>query len=296
MFKNLNASALGISGHQSEVIELALTYGFRGIDVNIEEFTARVKDRGMPYARRLIDSARVRVGRFQLPIHWEADEGAFEKELEKLTAVADAAAEVGCRRCILTIPPASDQRPYHENFEFHRRRFGEICRRLEPSEIHLGIGFRAAENLRKGQAFQFIHDFDAVWLLVNMVGAPNIGVLLDSWDLYVSGGSIDSIRGLRAEQIVAVQLADLPTDEPLSSVTEAHRLLPGATGRIDNSAILALLNQKGYDGPVTAKVSRKAFTTSRRDEVVREAGAALDQAWRGAGLTPETRFSPRNAG
>ena len=58
MFKNLNPSALGVSGHQSEILELALTYGFRGIDLNIVEFATRVKLRGMPYARRLIDSAR----------------------------------------------------------------------------------------------------------------------------------------------------------------------------------------------------------------------------------------------
>ena len=296
MFKNLSASALGISGHQSEIIELALTYGFRGIDVNIEEFTTRVKDHGMPYARRLIDSARVQVGRFQLPINWESEEGVFQKELERLPGIAEAAGEVGCTRCIATIHPASDQRPYHENFEFHRRRLADICKKLEPLGIRLGIGFRGAENLRKGQAFQFIHDFDALSLLVNMVGAPNVGVLLDGWDLYVSGGSIDTIRGLSAEQIVAVQLADLPADEPLSSATETHRLLPGTTGRIDSSAILALLHEKGYDGPVTAKVSRKALTTTRRDEIVRETGAALDQVWRGAGLTPESRITPRNAG
>ena len=33
MFKNLSPSALGISGHQSEIIELALTYGFAGMDL-----------------------------------------------------------------------------------------------------------------------------------------------------------------------------------------------------------------------------------------------------------------------
>ena len=58
MFKNLNPSALGISGHQSEIIELALTYGFTGLDVNMAEFAVRVRLKGMAYARRLIDSAQ----------------------------------------------------------------------------------------------------------------------------------------------------------------------------------------------------------------------------------------------
>lgn len=296
MFKNLSASALAITGHQSEIIELALTYGFRGIDVNIQEFTTRVKDHGMPYARRLIDSARLQVGRFQLPCSWEVKDADFEKELNHLAAAAAAAAEIGCTRCLATIEPAGDERPYHENFEFHRQRFSEICKKLLPAEVRLGLGFRATEKLRKGNAFQFIHDFDALSTLVKMVAEPNVGILLDVWELYVSGGSIDNIRGLNAEQIVAVQLADLPSDEPLDAVTEADRLLPGATGRIDSTAILALLKEKGYDGPVTIKASRRAFTTSRRDEIVRQAGGALDTVWHAAGLPSEPRFSPRSAG
>ena len=64
MFKNLNPSAIGVSGHQSELIELALTYGFAGMDLNVAEFATRVRLKGMPYARRLIDSAKIRIGTF----------------------------------------------------------------------------------------------------------------------------------------------------------------------------------------------------------------------------------------
>jgi chitinase len=34
MYKNLNASSFGISGRQSDLIELAMTYGFQGIDID----------------------------------------------------------------------------------------------------------------------------------------------------------------------------------------------------------------------------------------------------------------------
>ena len=55
MFKNLNPSFLGVTGHQSEIIELALTYGFAGMDLDVADFATRARLRGMPYARRLID-------------------------------------------------------------------------------------------------------------------------------------------------------------------------------------------------------------------------------------------------
>ena len=291
MFKNLNPWVLGVSGHQSEIIELALTYGFRGIDISIEEFAARVKLHGIKYARRLIDSARIRLGAFPLPLDWDVDDAAFDREVAKLAGYAEVANELGCTRCTCTIAPANDKRPYHENFEFHRRRFAEICRVLERGGVHLGVGFRAAEGLRKGQAFQFIHDFDALSLLLNMVGAPNLGMVVDVWDLHVSGGSVDNVRSLPVHQVVTVQLADVPAEVRPGELTEQSRLLPGATGQVDIPAYLAALAEMGYDGPVTSRPDRRAFESGRRDRIVRQAGETLERVWKAAGLTGEGKLA-----
>ena len=128
MFKNLNPGALGVTGHQSEIIELALTYGFGGMDLNVVEFATRARLKSVEYARRLIDSAKLKLGSFALPFDWETDDETFAKDIAKLPEYAQAAVAAGCTRCIVTVAPANDTRPYHENFEFHRRRFQEICK------------------------------------------------------------------------------------------------------------------------------------------------------------------------
>jgi len=291
MYKTLNTSALGISGNQSEIIELALTYGFQAIDLDVADFATRVKLRGMPYARRLIDSAQIRVSWFQLPFDWETSGEVFQKNLEKLGGYAAAAAAVGCTRCLATVTAAGDVRPYHENFEFHRERFAQICKALEPSGTRLGVGYRASAPLRKDKAFQFIHEQDALVLLLKMVNAPNIGILLDVWDLIVSGGSVEAIRGMSAEQIVAVQLADLPEDVALTAATEEARLLPGTTDRVDTPAAMAILAELGYDGPVAVKPHRSVLGTTRRDPIVKRLGEALDAVWKAAGLTSRGKLT-----
>jgi sugar phosphate isomerase/epimerase len=291
MFKNLNPAALGVSGHQSEIIELALTYGFEGMELNLADFATRVRLKGMPYARRLIDSAKIRIGAFPLPLDWQASDEEFQRALKKLPEYAQVAAEVGCTRCLATLAPGSDSRPYHENFEFHRHRVAEACAALEPSGVRLALGFQAAEYLRKNQAFQFIHDLDALTLLINMVGAPNVGLLVDTWDLFACGATLDSLRKLPREQIVAVQVADLPANVLPADLTENSRLLPGGeAGRIDFAAVLTALSEKLYDGPVTAKPSRGVFQSRRRDVVVKQTGDAMDRIWRSAGLTYERKF------
>ena len=287
MFKNLNTSVLGVSGNQSEIIELALTHGFKAIDLDVVDFANRAKLHGVPYARRLLDSSKLAIASFDLPFGLESPDEVFQKDLQRLSGLASAAADLGCTRCLTTLAPAGETLPYHENFELHRARIGAIGKVLAPLGIRLGVGFRAASELRKGKAFQFVHEMDALGLLLGMAGVSNLGVVLDVWDLVVSGGSVESVRGMTADRIVAVHLADAPEDTPLAELTEKCRLLPGATGRIDVPAFLIALGELGYRGPVTAKPHKSLFSGSRRDLIARKTAEALDGVWKAAGLTPQ---------
>lgn len=290
MFKNLSPSALGISGHQSEIIESTLTFGFQGLDLNLAETAARARLHGVDYARRLFASAKLRLGCFPLGLDWDADDATFAKGLAKLGESIQVAADVGCTRCVATVSAASDQRPYHENFEFFRRRIAEVCGVLAPAGIQLGVGFQAAEYLRKGRNFQFIHELDALTLLLKMVAASNVGLLLDVWDVYVGGGSVATIRKLPVDQLVAVQVANLPAGVPASELNENSRLLPGdESGSIDIPAVLLALSEMGYRGPVTPAPSKSVFKNPRREVIVREAGESLSKVWKAAGLSTSGR-------
>lgn len=276
MFKNLNPSALGITGHQSEIIELALTFGFKGIDLNIVEFAMRAKSKGMEYAKRLIESAGIRVGTFTLPMDWDSEDDTFQAELQKLPEYVSCAAELGCTRAITLLSPAADLRPYHENFEFHRTRLQQVCAALQSSDVRLAVGFQGAEYLRQDRAFQFIHDLDALSLMVNMVASPSMGLLIDIWDVYAAGGSLESVQKIPVEQVVAVRVADMPADVALAELNDDSRLLPGGeNGQIDVAGFLALLREGGYDGPVTLRPSKSEFDSRRRDMIVKQASNVL---------------------
>src|SRR5215218_7221108 len=112
MFKNLNPQFLGVSGRQSEIIELALSNRFKGLDLNLLDFAEQVATYGLPHARRLLDSARIRISSFRLPLAWESEEQldqTFESVIKKLPEHASLAAALGCTRCSTVIEPASDR-------------------------------------------------------------------------------------------------------------------------------------------------------------------------------------------
>jgi sugar phosphate isomerase/epimerase len=294
MFKNLSMDALGVNGRQSEVIELALSFGFRGMDLDMQDFTEQVELYGLPHARRLIDSARIKIGCFRLPLiwqEWETDEVTYKRGLEQLPRIAELAVGLGCLRCISTVSPASDERPYHENFEFHRRRLAEVAEVLEPRGICLGLEFLAPAVFRTGRAFQFIDTFDALVQLAKSSGNKFVGVVIDLWHLHVSGGSIQTVRGLPAERIANVYLSDIAPGVDLERADETLRLLPGETGVIDCSAVLSLLAEIGYAGPVTVRAGRGARGSMKRDALVRSAAERLNRIWKDAGLDATGSFS-----
>ncbi len=285
MYKNLSTPALGVTGQSSELIEWTLSYGFRGSDLDLVEFSDRVKVSGLAHARRLFDSAKLRFGSFCLPVVVDAPEEEFQKQLTALEDQAANAAALDCLRAVVHLSPASDERPYHENFEFHRQRLTKVAAVLRPHGVRLGVGFHAAPELRTGKAFEFIHSFEALVVFLSTLNEPLAGALIDPWDMLVAGGKLEEIRKLPAEKIVAVRLADAPQDVPLGDCPATARLLPGETGVIDSAAALAILAELGYDGPVTPWPHASQFVGQKRDAIVRAVGQRMEEVWKAAGLS-----------
>lgn len=284
MFKNLNPEALGISSRDSEIIELVLSNGFKGLDLNLVEFAEQVQSQGMAKAARLITSARLKIGSFLLPVSLEDDEPQHKSNLERLAALADIAAQLGCTRATTIIEPGSDARPYHENFQFYQRRLAEAGDVLAPHKIRLGVGFLAPLACRRDKAFTFMQTADELVLLLRSVGRDNVGLALDSWHWHLGGGRVETLRALPAGSVVTVALSDAEPGETAQSVELAARRLPGDGGAIDNAMLLGALAELGYDGPVTPLVGERHLASASRAQVVKQAAAALDAVWKAAGL------------
>ena len=290
MFKNLCPPALGISGRDSEIIELAMSHGFKGIDVDLVEFAEQAKTQGVARASRLITSARLKFGSFRLPVRWSDDSPDYQADLEKFASLAPLAAEIGCTRATTIVEPGSERRPYHENFEFQRRRLAELGDALRPHKMRLGVGFLAPVKCRAGCRFQFMQTLDEIALLVRSVGAANVGLAFDSWHWHLGGGTLESLRALSADAIVTVSLADAAPNTTAADARLEERLIPGG-GAIDMAALLTALADLHYDGPVTPAPDKSQFAGLGRDKIVKLVGAALETLWKGAGLNAAGRRS-----
>ena len=283
MYKNLNVEALGVSGRQSELIELVLTYKFRGLDLDLDGLTKQVGTAGAEHALRFLQSARatskLNIGGFHVTLDLDGSDAEFQLSLKHFDAVARVGADVGATLGYLNVATASDELTFKENFERHCRRLGEAAAVAEPHGLRLGVGFLAASDLRRPDANQFVVTADNLLTLIGMVGSSNVGLHLDLWDWYVGGGTVEQLQKFGWEKIVSVRVADAPAEKSRDQLLNSERLLPGATGIVPIARVLQLLAEAEFEGPVTPAPSHDQFAGATRDKIVSDTSQALDKVW-----------------
>lgn len=288
MFKNLSPDAIGIFGRQGEMLEIALTHRFQGLELDITEVTKRAKAAGVPQACKYLASARVRIGGFELPIRWAADEAQFKNDLTQIGTLLEVCKTIGADRCYTTIRPTCDERPMHENFQFHVDRLRKVADAIAPADLKLGLNILPAQADRTDGGFEFIHQVDPLLLLVSTVQKGNVGVLLDTWAWTVGGGDLEKLRALRGDQIVSVRLADLPADIDVATIQPQQKFLPAADGgTIDNVAYLGVLEELGFRGPVAVAQHNSHMKGQAREPIVAKASNLLDALLAAAGVASE---------
>lgn len=139
-----------------------------------------------------------------------------------------------------------------------------------------------------------------------------MGLVVDVWELYVSGvDPVATIESLARDQIVTVQVSDVPAvagteveadadvtvptaeGKPVAELEADERLLPGSTGVIDLTGVLVALGTAGYDGPITPNPAPTRFEGERRAGIVKECGKALEEAWKAAGISAAGKLTAR---
>ena len=292
MFRNLSTLGLPLSGRPSELIELALSFGFDAMDIDLLDFQQQAEAFGVPHARRLMVSARLQCGVFRLPVTLDGDAETFKAELEALPKRLEFAKAAEATRAVAPIAPASDEHSFKDFFEQYRTRLDTVGGMLEPLGMTLGLVLVPETEARADKAHQFIHTFEG---LLGLLAAshPHIGAVVDAWALHVTGEPVDLIAKVPKGRIVEVRLSDAPRETAGADLLHTQRLMPGETGVIGSAAVLTQAKAAGFDGPVTPWADRSTLAGRGRERIVKAAGDRMEAAWREAGLPIVPRwFTP----
>jgi sugar phosphate isomerase/epimerase len=284
MYSSLNAGALGIRANLPETIALARDHGFEGVDFSIGEAADLADRHGLPYVQALFASAKVKPGSWDFPVNFRQDEATWQQHLAALPRLANLAQSLDCQRTATWIMPCSDELEFQANFDFHVARLQPAAKILSDYGCRLGLEFVGPKTLRMTQRYEFIYSLAGMLELCRAIGAGNVGLLLDSYHLYTSHGSLAEVQRLTHQQIVTVHVNDAPAGVPVDEQLDNVRALPGETGVLDMSGFLQTLQSIGYDGPVTPEPFSQRLRTLPPAEAAQEAGQAMRRVWQVAGL------------
>jgi sugar phosphate isomerase/epimerase len=289
MYKNLNAKALGISGRQSDLIELAMTYGFQGLDIDAGDLQRRSSRTDFERASRFLLSSGMKVAGFEIPCDLDAEDKEFDQAIKEVEKIVEVAGKVKARAGILPIPSATNRAPFHQYFESAKAKLDRLAIIFEKHQVLLGLSMSTFGEDRLDKQYPFIQDVSGALALVGACQSKSVGFLVDTYHWTVGRGPWEQLASLGGNRIAGLNIADVATIPDPKDSSDSLKLLAGSAGTIDNARFVKTLQSVGYDGPITSSPSSLNLGAITRDAIVSKAQDVLDATLSAAGLTTETR-------
>lgn len=241
MFRTLDASMLNLPCSVTELAPLAAKYGMQAITATPDvvddpacgkEALAALRDHGLTWGLLPMTADYY---------HWDVDDDAFHKALERLRRRAEAAEKLGITHAYNHIWPTSPFE-FDKAFEWNVERVRAVTRILNDHGVHYGLEFLGTHELRTWQKYEFVHSVAGVLAIADAAGG-NAGIAFDTFHWYTSNHAAQDDLMFMAQHIsrlVAVHLNDAVAEAPFDEQQDMVRRLPLETGAIDSRRVLSV--------------------------------------------------------
>jgi sugar phosphate isomerase/epimerase len=278
MTMDLTPGAIGIEGDQRQVIELAARHGFESVAPLGSELQS-MSDSELDGVLGLLQERGLAWGAGGLPVDFRGDDETFRRTSEGLADYARGLRRAGVTRVGTWLTPCSDTYTYRRYFDAVVTRLQPTARILSDEGVRLGLEYVGPKTSWTSRKYPFIHTLAETVELVEAIGVPGVGLVLDSWHWFLAEDTVDQIEALRGEDVVAVDLNDAPAGIPKEEQMDLSRELPVATGVIPVADFLGALQSIGYDGPVRAEPFNAPLNAMDNDAAAATAATALKEAF-----------------
>ncbi len=277
-YKILNSGGLGVGGRQNELIELALTHKYDGVEIDMNDLIGRHDTLGKEFACQFLQSARIDLGTFDLPIDFGATDAQYAKQCARLDTIIDLAQTLGTHQACIRIAPTSSEFAFQENFENHRARISEVADKFQAAEMRVGLFLQASKIGKATGDYKFIQTAEEIITLAKTIGHTNVGLCIDAYEWCVGDGALDQLSELDVNQMITeVRFADLAATADKANLNSSDMLLPG-DGEDSFSVKLAnLLNSKDYQGPIAVASNVNTYSDGNRHRTVEKLSFRLAQ-------------------
>ena len=279
---DLCGGRVGIDANQDGLIELASKNGFNAVEPLVWELKSKTPEQVAALKSKLAEKKLV-WSAANLPVEFRQSDKKFKEDLAALPDFAKGLQNAGVTRIGTWIMPCHESLTYRANFRLHSTRLNEAAKILKDHGLRLGLEYVGTKSLWTQKRYPFMHTMKETSELIAVIGLDNVGFILDSWHWTMAGESVDDIKSLKNEQIVACDLNDAPAGIEQDQQNDTTRELPMATGVIDVKAFLNALVASGYDGPIRAEPFSKSLNEMDNEAAAAATGEAMKKAFASVG-------------
>ena len=270
-----------IPGDLGEKMRAAARAGFQGIA--IVENDLLYFDRKPAQVRRLAEDLGLAIVALQPFRDYEGlPEPLRQKALARAERKFQLMGELGARLLVVSSNTAA------ETSDDPARAIADLAELADRAAGHgLAIGYEAVAWGRR------VTDARAAWALVRSAARENLGLVLDALQvLYRGPQGLEDLRGIPAEKIVLVQLADAPALHLGPQELSQHfRCFPGQ-GDYPVVELMRRIREAGYRGMVSLAITNDELRSASPHQMAVDGARSL--AWLEAQLEaqPVTAGSP----
>lgn len=275
---SLDPGAIGVSADQKQLIAYAAEYGFEAV-TPFPDYLAKLSQEDSQALLNDMQQKGISWGVAGLPVQFRTDEDTFRTELKALPKAALGLQQAKVTRMSTWIMPNHAELNYLKNFKQHAERLREVSKILEDHQIRLGLEYVGPKTLRDAKKYAFVHTLEETRALIEEIGQPNVGVVLDSFHWFTAEEDVKDILTLSNKDVVAGDLNDAHEGRTAVEQIDGQRELPLATGIIDAKAFLEALITIGFDGPVRAEPFNQALRDMPNPEAVATTAEAMKEAF-----------------
>jgi len=278
VYKILSSRGLGVGGKQNELIELALTHGFDGVEVDMADLVGRHDTLGKQFACQFLQSAKIDMGTFKLPVAIGGTDEQFNDSITKLDTILDLAQTLNAKCCYVEIGSENENYAFQECFEKHTTRLQTIAEKFAATSIKIGLALSASQAKPTDGNFKFIQTADEMLPLVKAVAQPNVGLSLDAWEWAVGGGTVEQLTNAGIATIATeIKLADVTPGANLAEIKRSDRTaLPASESDSFSFELSKAILASGADLPFSVSTDLSTFANAPRGKVVDSISKQLD--------------------
>jgi len=246
----LNPATLRPGLGLEEFLRVASEAGFKGVEFAIERADEYAKRNSVAALKQLFEGCGVAPAQWGLPVPFMRDEKEVDGAVQKLPRLCELAREIGADTAMIVVPFRTAQ-PIEQARDTLVRQVKKAARAAAPCGVRLALEFIGLRFESPGER-DFIIDLRQTLDLINRIGEPNVGVMLDCFHFYTGGSEIADLRAMPGEKLYMIHIDDAPAG-PVESLTDNMRVLPGQ-GVIGVAELLAECRRIGYDGFVSLEL------------------------------------------